>query len=283
MFENFSEGWEIGKAVRKLVYGDKELLIYPVIISIVALLEAILIFASFLFGVGTSRISLIVALFVYYLVVTFSATYLLVAMLLAFRNYTKGKKIGISEALSQASVYSTLIMEWAIFYSIILTIIRLIESQLRGALTRFLFSAVASLGLSIATVFVVPVIIDNQVGPIDAMKKSTDFFIHNIGKTVGGITYTDLYNLMFILGGAVLMLLGAVLALVSPLLTVPIVIIGLVLFVFGILSNYVTFNVFKFVIYEYFNGKPLPAGISKDLIKKSVKGPQSTQASAPKQ
>ena len=271
MFENLATGWKIGKAIRKLVFSDKGLLVYPLVTAIAALVELVLIFGTFLLSTGFSSAGYIAALVVFYIVTTFTSTYIIVAMLLGFRSYTSGKKISFSEALSAASQYSKLILEWAIFYSVVILIIRLIESRMRGIGGILLGSAV-SIGLAVATVFVIPVIIDEKVGPIDAMKSSTEFFVKNFGKSAGGLIYSDLYNLIFIIGGILIGLLGAVIVISStPILGVPVLIIGFLVLIFGILMTTVMSNVFRFVLYEYMNGKKLPDGLSEELIKSSVK------------
>ncbi|MDE1870340.1 MAG: hypothetical protein KGH71_05155 [Candidatus Micrarchaeota archaeon] len=267
MFENLSAGWKIGKAVRKIVYGDKGLLVYPIVAGIVSLLELIVIFLAFLIPTGASNAGYVAGLVVFYVVTTFTSTYILVAMLLGFRSYSSGKKIGFTESLSAASQYTKLIFEWAVFYSILLLIVRAIESRMKG-LGGSLLGGAASLGLSVATLFAVPVIIDNKVGPIDAMRQGTEFFIKNFGKSAGGLIYTDLYNLIFILGGIITAVVGLVLLSV---LGIALIMLGLILAAFGILMNFVTINVFKFMLYEYANGKKLPSGMSEELIKQGIK------------
>ncbi|MDE1828027.1 MAG: hypothetical protein KGH65_02615 [Candidatus Micrarchaeota archaeon] len=271
MFENLTTGWRIGKAIRKLVFGDKGLLVYPLATAIAAIIEMVAIFGTFLLASGFSSAGYIAALIAFYVITTFTSTYLLVAMLLGFRGYTSGKRISFSQALAAAAPYSRLILEWALFYSVVLLIIRLIESRMRGIGGLILGSAV-SIGLAVATVFVIPVIIDEKAGPIDAMKRSTDFFVKNFGKSAGGLIYSDLYNLMFIIGGILIGLLGAVIAISStPLLGVPVFMVGFLVLIFGILMTTVMSNVFRFVLYEYMNGKKLPEGLSEELIRSSVK------------
>ncbi len=279
MFENVKQGWALGKQVRKLVFSDKGLILYPVLSAIVVFVEMLVIFLSFfltsvtftaLAGGAYATAFYIVALFLFYLVSTFTSTYILVAMLLAFRAYASGHRISIGEAFAQTRQYAKLILEWSIFFSVIIMVIRMIEQRL-GALGGAIFGLVAGMAVGVATIFVVPVIIDNRAGPIKAIKLSAEFFVKNFGKTFGGFVYSDLYNLMFIAAGIVLMIAGGAAAGISPILGIAVIAFGFILLVFGIIMNFLTINVFKLILYEYTNGKGLPSGISEEYIKNAVK------------
>ncbi len=280
MFENVKQGWALGKQVRKLVFSDRDLVLYPVLSAVVVFAEMLLIFGTLIFvgfglpGASSAGVALqvmyLAGLFIFYLASTFTSTYILVALLLAFRGYAAGKKISMGEAFSQTRQYAKLILEWAVFFSIVLMVIRLIEQRL-GMVGRLIFGLAAGVTVSVATLFVVPVIIDNKVGPIKAIKQSAQFFFNNFGKSFGGLIYSDMYNLMFIGSGIALIMLGALSASVSPILGISVVVLGVVLLVFGIMMNFLTTNVFKLILYEYTNGRGLPSGIDESLIKNSVK------------
>lgn len=278
MFENVKAGWALGKQVRKLVFSDRGLVLYPILSAVVIFAEMLVIFASFYLiapfshSLGPGPVY-VVALFIFYLVSTFTSTYILVALLLAFRAYASGHRISMGEAFSQTRQYAKLILEWAIFFSIVLLVIRLIEQRL-GAIGRIIFGLVAGIAITVATIFVVPVIMDNRVGPIKAVKISAEFFVRNFGKAFGGFVYSDLYNLMFIASGVLLIVVGALAAGVSGMLGIAVVVFGFVLMVFGMIMNFLTINVFKLMLYEYMNGKGLPSGISEELMKNAVKRKQ---------
>ncbi len=286
-FQNFNVGWQLGKQVRKLVFGDKKLLMYPVFIMVISILELGALFSIYFFSSGLSFMSTnsqlaellsILEIFVAYLLITFTATYGIIAMLIAFRAYSSGKEMGLVEAISITSGYTKYILEWAIFYAIVLMVLRMMS---RNRMIGFMANLVGGIALSIATIFVVPVIIDNKLGPIAAIKLSAKTFIDNFGRTVGGIAFIDLYNLVFILVG-VAIFAGGILAfsLTGSLFAfaygymIPIIAMaaGVLFIIFGILMMYVSSNVYRFILYEFINGKPLPNGIDENLIKSQVPG-----------
>lgn len=274
MFENVKAGWKLGGETRKLIMKDKQLFVYPVIMAFIGILLFILLLASFLL-LKTNTILDIVLLFVYYVCVYFASTYTIIAMLFAFRSYTKGKKISIGEAFSQANQYLTLILEWAVFDAIITMIIRLIESRFRagsGYILRLIIGTVVAFAFSVATFFVIPVIMDEKVGPIDAIKKSSEFIIANFGKTFGGIAYADLYPLIFVIGGIVAIIAGALIAGVVLIVGLIVAALGFALLVFGLLLSYVISSTVKLIIYDYMTHRAnLPTGWDKSLIDNSLK------------
>ena len=263
MFENITAGWKLGGAVRKLIFEDKKLMVFPIIAAVVILVETIAIFASlFLFGAGNSS-PIIAWLLVYYVVVYFTSTYVLVAMLIAFRSFGAKKPVGFVEAFSKTSGYLVQIFEWAVFESIVTMIIRVIEQRL-GYVGAAIFGLAASIAMGTATAFAIPVIVDKKMGPIGTLKESTNFIINNFGKTFGGLIYSELYSLIFIVVGVLMVILG--------LFTLGVLaVVGIALIVFGGMMNYLISNVYRFILYDYMNGGKLPEGITDDMVKSSVK------------
>ena len=64
-------------------------------------------------------------------------------------------------------------------------ILNAIESRFRG-IGRFVVGFIGSLAISTAVFFVVPVILEKNIGPIGAMKESVKTIYHQFGQTFGG-------------------------------------------------------------------------------------------------
>ncbi|MDE1832928.1 MAG: hypothetical protein KGH58_00745 [Candidatus Micrarchaeota archaeon] len=269
MFENISRGWKLGSEVRKLVFKDKSLFSYPILSAIISIIIAAALFIPMFFATQWGTANYVIVLFVYYLLVTFISTYMLVGMLLSFRAYAKGKPISIGQALSQANSYTVQIFEWAVFYSIIMMLLRALESRSRG-IAGVVLSAVASFALSVAILFVIPVIIDQRAGPIKAIEGSVKFIKDNFGATFGGLLFSDLYSMMFTLGGVAILIVGVIAIAAVGAIAIGIAVIGIVLMVIGGLVGYMISNVFRLILYDYKLTGKLPAGIDAELIKGSV-------------
>jgi hypothetical protein len=254
-----------------LIFNDKGLLLYPVTGGILALLLALALFLPLLFALSTSSIFIIAAVIIFGFLSTFVSVYFLVALLIAFRHYsTTKKKISMADALSKASQYWVQILEWAVFYTIIITILRAIESRIQG-IGRLLVGAIGSMALSLAIMFVVPSIIDNNTGPIKSIENSIKIITKNFGSTFGGIIYSDLYALLFIIPGVLLFVVGIAALTASTISGAVIMVLGIVIAVFGMMLNYVTSNTFLFILYDYVQTGKLPEGFTKDMMDNAIR------------
>ena len=278
MFENLKNGWKLGSATRKLIFGDKGLLVYPIIGGIITFLFALALFVPLVLTISTASNTLILATVILFgLISTFVSIYFLVALLLAFRQYSRtGKKMAMGDALSQASQYWVQILEWAVFYTIIVTILRAIESRIQG-IGGFLIGVIGSMALALATIFVVPSIIDNKTGPIKSIESSVKMITKNFGATFGGIVYSDLYALMFTIPGIILFIAGIIIAFGAFVPGIALAIVGIVLFVFGMMLNYVTSNAFILILYDYVNTGKLPKGFTKEMMDKAIRRKKSSK------
>lgn len=286
-FDNLVNGFKLGNATRKLVFQDKNLLLYPVIMGLLAAIEVIVIFFGGLILIGTAAVLggntaaisgggyaltaiAIILMIICYIASTFTVTYLTIAMLIAFRSYMNGKKISLGDAISQTRPYLTLAFEWAVFYSIVILILNGIESRIRG-IGRIVLGVVGSLAITVAIMFAIPAIIDNKVGPIKAVEISAKTLVSHFGQTFGGIVFTDLFSLIIIVLGILVAAAGIFAGAVNIGLAIILVGVGIIIIAFGAILGFTLSNVFRFILYEYINGKELPKGIDEQLIKGSIK------------
>lgn len=274
MFENIKAGWKIASQTRKSILKDKGLFIYPILSAIIVIIEALVIFGTLFFLSGTTGSSLwyIVGLFLLYLVSAFTSTYMLMALMVAYRSFEKGKKMGIREAMSSISSYTMVIFEWALFTAIVLTLLRMLESRTRGV-SRLVISALGGAAISLATLFAVPIILDEKTGPIKTIETSVSFIAKNFGSTIGGILCSDLYGLAFILLGFVMIIVAIVAGITTSIFAVAVILLAIAigLIIFGAVMSTITANIFKLVLYDYTKTGELPEGFDKELMKSAIK------------
>lgn len=215
---------------------------------------------------------LILGLFVFYIISTFTAMYLVIALLIAFRSYMNDKnKISFGSALKATRPYLKQILEWAVFYAIVLLIIRLIESRFRG-IGRLIVAGIGSFTLAMASFFAAQVILEKKTGPIATVKASFDTIIHHFGAAFGGVAYSDLYGLMFAFIGILVIIGGAMaFALTGSFIMLAMPVAGFVLMVFGILISFMTLSVFKLILYDYTNTGALPDGFDRKMVDMTIK------------
>lgn len=292
MLDNFvssiKNGFRIANATRKIVFQDKQLFMYPIASALISIIAGILMFAAasgiyvfaHLQSLGsTTRFVFFAFAVIAYLLVFFVGTYFTIAMLIAFKEHTKGKHIKMGEALEATSQYKMLILEWSTFYVVIATIIHIVEGLIRGALSRYGFTGNiisgfitggANLSFAAAVAFAIPIILESKTDPIETIKSSTAFILKNFGDSFGGILFAELFQILFGIAGIAIIFI-AFLAMPSMFISIAMFSIGIVLIIAGVLIRYVLFNCFKLIIYDYKTKRQLPKGFDAKLIESSIK------------
>ncbi len=270
-FTGLRAGWGLARSVRSMVSGDRGLLVYPVVSGIIGVILFGLSFAGALFIPFNfpTEWKLIAGMVLAYFVTGFVTTYFLVAMLISFKSYETGSKIGIGEALAKTRPYTIRILEWALFYTVLVMLLRAIESRFRG-ISQIIVAGIGSMGITIATFFAVPAILEKKVGPIDAVKESFGTIRRTIGPVFGGVAYIDLYTLVFTLGGVLVAIAGGILV-PGIALKLAAIGVGVALLVIGLVLNFTYFNILKLLLYDYLTEGKLPEGIDEGLLQQSIK------------
>ncbi len=301
IFSNAKLGIQISNQVIKSVLKDRGLFVYPIVMALLSFVLLALIFAPLILGgaLVLGPVFILFALLAYYFVLTYMSTYFLFAMYIAYKAFIQGKKISMMQALSSAGQYSAYIFRWAVFYTIVMTVVKLLESQLRGLLGMFI-DILASIGLFLGMTFAPPIIFEDKVGPIEAVKRSSQFIINNIGKTFSGIIYFDIISfvikiigiifivsailmgmydlhlldpvMMFLFKSTTVMLFGFTLIGPTNLVVVAAIFaMGIAIAIIGMLFNYVMLHIYYLVIYDYVKNGDIPKGMDESLIKASIK------------
>ena len=276
MFERMKAGWRLAKQVRHSVSKDRTLYLFPILSGFVGVLlfamTFLALFLAFPLGSSGGDYFYLAGFILTYVLVGFFSTYFLMSMLIAYRAYSGGNPVSFRSAMSQAWGFKTQILEWAVFYTILVMILRVIESRFRG-IVQLLVATAGSLLIAIATFFAVPAILNNKVGPIKAVEESVSTIKKNFGSTFGGVAYVDLYTLIFTLGGFLIILLSIFLLSVfaSLLIMISGIAAGLVIMAFGLILNYTYLNVLKLVLFDYVNGKGLPEGFNEGDIRNAIR------------
>jgi hypothetical protein len=291
-FDKLGVGWKLGGQMRGLIFKDKSLLIYMIAMLIVSYAWSwfvIFQLANRLNGliIGSGLVSeLAFSVFVYF-GYAFIALYFSAAMLIAWRQFVSGKRIGILSAMGRAARLIPNLFLWSIFYALMITAYEFIRSLLRGY-ARLLFDFLGELSIMAATFFVLPIIVEEKAGPITAVKKSFDTLTDSFGATFGGFVYINIYANVIMLVGILMMACSLYLSgfiyynlyfnsyainassFTSNILTLLLLIAGVVVFLFGEVLGAAMMGVFKITVYDYVNTGKLPDGIKEEDIKGAI-------------
>ena len=192
-YGRLSGSWELWKASGRVLLSDKELLIFPFVSALATLAVTItfivpMILAGFIdrIATGQSNVQIVgaVVAFVYYLIQYFIIFYTNTALVGAALIRLDGGDPTVGDGFRIAAARAGSILGYAL-------IAATVGMALRWIAERFGFAGQIIVGLlgaswNIATFLVVPVLVVENVGPVDAVKRSTGLLKRTWGEQIIG-------------------------------------------------------------------------------------------------
>ena len=186
----FSTGWTLARQSFHVLMMDKSLLVFPMLSGI----ASFFVLASFLgglFAVGysghkeamndtTAWALLFAYYFANYFVIVFFNSALVACAMVRFRGGTPTLRDGLREARSRI----TQIVAWALFAATVGVALRMIAERV-GFIGKIVI-AILGAAWTVATYFVVPVLVVEKLGPYDALKRSTGIIRKTWGESLVG-------------------------------------------------------------------------------------------------
>jgi hypothetical protein len=217
MLSRLSNSWELIKASAAVLQADKELIVFPIVSAILTLLVT-LTFAipTFLAGIidqattrGGMPIAGYVILFLFYLaqyfVIIFSNSALIGAALIRLRGGNPTVADGFRIAFSHIGA----IFGYAIISATVGVILRTIAR--RGGIVGQVVSSLIGMAWHLATYLVIPVMVAENLGPVEAIQRSVQYLKKTWGEQLAGnLGVGVIFGILLIL--AVLVGVGAVIA-----------------------------------------------------------------------
>lgn len=194
MFERISNGIELARESWRVLKQDKELLVFPLLSGLACAL-VLVSFVAPLWGTDYARELLddrqmprdplaYAILFAFYFVNYFVIVYFNSALVACAIIRLRGGDPTVSDGLRAANARLPQILAWAAVSATVGLLLKAIESRSEKA--GQIASALVGAAWSIATYFVVPVLVVEQVGPIDAVKRSFAILRKTWGESVVG-------------------------------------------------------------------------------------------------
>lgn len=185
MFERMAMGWQLGRQSWRVLMLDKELLVFPFLSGV----SCVLVFASFIAPLWATGVTeevmaeqrngeisqyhqilgyvLTFAFYVVnYFVIIFFNSALVACAIIRFKGGNPTLRDGFVAAFSRLPQ----ILGWALVSATVGLILEVIES--RSSKAGQIIAALLGMAWSAVTYFVVPVIVIERVGPIEATKRS---------------------------------------------------------------------------------------------------------------
>lgn len=277
MSNAFSRSWEITKLSFDVIKKDKELLLFPLFAGIFSLLFMVAmlvptVLTSFFEGTGTYGIVDYVILFITYLGLAFIATFFNVCVVYTTKIRFEGGNATFKESVRFAASKIRLIFYWSLIAATVGLILRIIDNvaERAGQSAKMVLNMLTSLlGMmwSIVTIFVVPGMVYNDLGPMDAIKKSVETLKKTWGESLIRYFGLGLVQLVFIvLGVIVTIVLFFVLGMLGPGGIVAAIVIAVLYFLVVILVFGVATTIFNTALYVYADTGNIPSGYSQEIM-----------------
>lgn len=194
MFDRLSRSWTLVKASAGVLVQDKELLLFPLVSSLAALL-VMAGFAIPAIGMGaldglashgeqTLNAAAYALAFLFYICQYFVIFYFNSALVGSAMIRLDGGDPTVSDGLRIANSRIGNILAYAVVAATFGMILRAIQERV-GFLGKFVVGLIG-MGWTLATYLVVPVLVSRDVGPVDAIKESATLLKKTWGENVIG-------------------------------------------------------------------------------------------------
>lgn len=275
MFNRLSASWQLVKASGAVLRADKQLIVYPIVSGIGSLLVTAaffvpLWFAGFFDGL-TSNFSGVrpveyAVLFLFYLVQYFIVIFANVALVGAALVRLQGGQPTVGDGFRIALRHSGAIFGYALISATVGLILRAIAER-AGWIGRIVVS-ILGLGWNVATFLVAPILVVENVGPIEAIKRSGALLKRTWGEqiigNVGIGAVMGLISFVVLLLGIPVVVLAAAsgsLALVVGAVALVVVALLALSFIGGALGG-----IYRAALYRYAATGQIDAGFPPALV-----------------
>ena len=280
MFARISNSWQLVKASWAVLRADRELIVFPIVSFVAATLITItfmipligLTAADTLRGVsrGGADPLLYVGLFLFYLVQYTVVFYCNSALVGAALIRLQGGDPTVGAGFRVANQHLGKILGYALINATVGMILRWLSE--RGLLGRIV-AAIVGVGWNIATYLVVPVLVVEDIGPIDAIKRSAALLRKTWGEQiVGNVSISVVFGLitfgLFLLGIPILMI---VVPLQSAALLIAALIVGALVIIGVSLLGSALNGIYTAALYRFATGGETGAFFDNDLIQSAFR------------
>ncbi|HEV2622353.1 MAG TPA: DUF6159 family protein [Frateuria sp.] len=282
MAGKFARSWSLMKASAAMLRSDKALLAFPLLSGVCSLVVA----ASFLVPVALAVLAddahlagqahrwspvTWLVFFAFYLVQYFVIVFFNTALAGCALRHLRGEPTSLSDGLALARSRWTSILGYALIAATVGLFLRALQERL-GLIGR-LVAGLLGLAWTVATFLVVPVLASQDIGPVDAVKRSVELLKRTWGENlIGSVGLGAAFGLMTflaILAGAVL--IGGAVALHSlPALVVAVGVVVVALVLLSLVQASLQ-GIYAAALYRYAEVGQAGAGFDQALLENAFR------------
>jgi len=259
MFQRIENSWRLVKASWAVLRADKELLVFPIVSGLATLLVTLTFFVPAIFSFSASssftREGSINPLWIIFMAAFYVIQYTIVffcntALVGAAMIRLQGGDPTVGDGFRVAFEHVGQIVVYAVIAATVGMFLRWLSE--RGLLGRIV-AGLLGLSWNIATYLVVPVLVVENVGPLDAIKRSTGLLRKTWGEQiVGNVGISAVFGLIII---GILIIAMPLIAAIIALKSIALVIVavgGLVVVLIGLgLFSSALNGIYTAAVYRY--------------------------------
>ena len=273
----FSNSWELMKASWNILKLDKEMLVFPLLSAISAIIVTLsFVTPLFLMENGAvfsglveseNKVPVYLLLFLFYFCNYLVMIFFNSAIVICATIRMNGGDPTVADGLRLAFKRLPLIAGWAVVASSVGMILRMIEERV-GIIGRII-TALIGMAWTVTSFLVIPIMVVDKRGPIEALKESA----HLLRKTWGEQLISNFsFGLIFILLGipaVVLIILGAMSGEVTLIITF-VVIAAIYLIILALIQSTLQ-GLFQAALFKYARSGSVPEGFDSQLLKGAIR------------
>jgi hypothetical protein len=242
MFESFRISWRLFKVSWNVLGKDKEIMIFPVLCGAALTLLWLIFLVSFIFffilngvifSVASSWLFWVTLFLIFFLLILgtyFIAIFFEAAIIGCATIRLNGGDPTVKDGLRIASSRIGKLFGWAVIAATVGIIVQILASYFRRNLVAQFVLASLEMAWGIAIMFVVPVILYENLGGFKAVKRSAYIIKHNFGVSLISQFTLSLVALPFILLGTIVLLAGLIIMVYSIILGILLIIAAIASF-----------------------------------------------------
>jgi len=191
MFDKIRNSWDLLKASVAVLRADKELVVFPILSTVAVLIVTAsfalpMLFAGFADSLftGDSQVLGAIVGFLFYIVQYFVIIFANAALVGAAMIRLRGGDPTVGDGFQIAFERIGSILLYALLSATVGMILRMISEKGKG-IGRFV-SSIVGMAWNLATYLVVPVLVVEDVSPIEAVKRSANYLKRTWGEQIAG-------------------------------------------------------------------------------------------------
>ncbi len=254
----FQRSLALGRASWSVLKSDRSLALYPIVSGLASI--GILIVLGLLGWVTkgsevnaaghteyTASVATFVILVVGYVALAFVQTYFLAGLVASSDDVLNGRSTSLKQGMAVASARAGRILPWAIVQATVSAVIQAIEE--RFGIVGTIVASLVGAAWSVVTFLTVPIIVFEDVGPVNALKRSGSLLKQTWGENIigqGGLGLLMLLPMLLAFGIGALGVVSGTAVVAVPLIAVAVVILLVATVVVNALSG-----IYRTALYRY--------------------------------